>query len=150
MQITIVPVPDYLVPFLVVVAILTITPGPDMALGLKNGARGGGSAAWWTGLGCCAGIAVHACAAVAGLSAILAASATVFGIVKLAGAAYLIYLGIMVALVAAEELGPFGRKPCTRSNHAHDSIPAGAAKQPTQPQDRADLPDVAATVRRLR
>jgi threonine/homoserine/homoserine lactone efflux protein len=94
MQITIVPLPDYLVPFLVVVAILTITPGPDMALGLKNGVRGGRSAAWWTGLGCCAGIAVHACAAVAGLSAILAASATVFGIVKLAGAAYLIYLGI--------------------------------------------------------
>jgi threonine/homoserine/homoserine lactone efflux protein len=86
--------PDLALPFLVVVAVLTITPGPDMALVLKNGARGGGPAAWWTGLGCCAGIAVHAFAAVAGLSAILAASATVFGIVKLAGAGYLIWLGV--------------------------------------------------------
>lgn len=86
--------PDLLLPFLVVAVVLTITPGPDMALVLKNGAHGGGPAAWWTGLGCCAGIAVHAVAAVAGLSAILAASATLFGIVKLAGAGYLVYLGV--------------------------------------------------------
>jgi threonine/homoserine/homoserine lactone efflux protein len=64
-----------------------------MALVLRNGMRGGARAAWWTGLGCCAGIAVHATAAVIGLSAILAASATAFTVVKLAGAAYLIYLG---------------------------------------------------------
>jgi threonine/homoserine/homoserine lactone efflux protein len=93
-SITTLPVPDLLLPFLLVVAVLTITPGPDMALVLRNGARGGGLAAWWTGLGCCAGITVHAIAAVAGLSAILSASATLFGIVKVAGAAYLIYLGI--------------------------------------------------------
>lgn len=94
MIITSLSLPDLLLPFLAVAAVLTVTPGPDMALVLKNGARGGGSAAWWTGLGCCAGIAVHAIAAVAGLSAILAASATLFGIVKVAGAGYLIYLGI--------------------------------------------------------
>jgi threonine/homoserine/homoserine lactone efflux protein len=88
------PVPTLLIPFLVVVAVLTVTPGPDMALVLRNGVRGGVPAAWWTGLGCCAGIAVHATAAVIGLSAILAASATAFTVVKLAGAAYLIYLGL--------------------------------------------------------
>jgi threonine/homoserine/homoserine lactone efflux protein len=85
--------PSQLVPFLIVSGILTITPGPDMALVLRNGMRCGATAAWWTELGCCAGIAVHAAAAVIGLSAILAASATAFTIVKLAGAAYLIYLG---------------------------------------------------------
>lgn len=94
MCITSLAAPALLLPFLAVAAVLTVTPGPDMALVLRNGARGGGSAAWWTGLGCCAGIAVHALAAVAGLSAILAASATLFGIVKLAGAGYLIYLGL--------------------------------------------------------
>jgi threonine/homoserine/homoserine lactone efflux protein len=65
-----------------------------MALVLRNGVRGGVSLAWWTGLGCCAGIAVHATAAVIGLSALLAASATAFTVVKLVGAAYLVYLGL--------------------------------------------------------
>ena len=85
--------PAELVPFLLVVAVLTVTPGPDMALVLRNGVRGGVPAAWRTGLGCCAGIAVHATAAVVGLSAILAASATAFTVVKLLGATYLVYLG---------------------------------------------------------
>jgi threonine/homoserine/homoserine lactone efflux protein len=87
-------VPVEIVPFLLVVAVLTLTPGPDMALVLRNGVRGGVPAAWWTGLGCCTGIAVHATAAVIGLSAVLAASATAFTVVKLAGAAYLVYLGL--------------------------------------------------------
>jgi threonine/homoserine/homoserine lactone efflux protein len=87
-------VPAQLLPFLVVVGVLTVTPGPDMALVLRNGMRGGVPVAWWTGLGCCSGIAVHATAAVIGLSALLAASATAFTVVKLVGAAYLVYLGL--------------------------------------------------------
>jgi threonine/homoserine/homoserine lactone efflux protein len=86
--------PQQLVPFLVVVAVLTVTPGPDMALVLRNGVRGGSRLAWWTGLGCCSGIAVHATAAVVGLSALLAASAKAYTVVRLAGAAYLVYLGV--------------------------------------------------------
>ncbi len=86
--------PSLLVPFLLVVAVLTVTPGPDMALVLRNGARGGSRLAWYTGLGCCSGIAVHATAAVVGLSALLAASAVAFTVVKLVGAAYLAWLGI--------------------------------------------------------
>jgi threonine/homoserine/homoserine lactone efflux protein len=86
--------PQQLIPFLLVVAVLTVTPGPDMALVLRNGVQGGTRLAWWTGLGCCAGIAVHATAAVIGLSALLAASATAYTAVKLVGAAYLVYLGL--------------------------------------------------------
>jgi threonine/homoserine/homoserine lactone efflux protein len=86
--------PDLLLPYLAVIAVLTITPGPDMLLALRNGIRGGPQAAWATGLGCCAGIAVHAALAVLGLSAILAASSEAFTVVKIAGAAYLIGLGI--------------------------------------------------------
>lgn len=85
--------PRLLVPFLLVVAVLTITPGPDMVLVLRNGMRGGAPLAWATGLGCCTGIAVHASAAVLGLSALLAASAAAFTVVKLAGAVYLVWLG---------------------------------------------------------
>ncbi len=87
--------PAQLLPFLAVVVVLTLTPGPDMALVLRNGVRGGSSTAWWTGLGCCTGIAVYAAAATAGLAALLAASATAFTVLKLVGAAYLVYLGVM-------------------------------------------------------
>jgi threonine/homoserine/homoserine lactone efflux protein len=86
--------PDLLVPYLAVIAVITITPGPDMLLVLRNGIRDGARAAWVTGLGCCLGIAVHAALAVLGLSAILAASAEAFTVVKLVGALYLVFLGV--------------------------------------------------------
>jgi threonine/homoserine/homoserine lactone efflux protein len=88
-------VPAQLLPFLAVVAVLTLTPGPDMALVLRNGVAGGVRAAWWTGLGCCTGITVYATASAVGLAAILAASATAFTVIKVIGAAYLVYLGVM-------------------------------------------------------
>lgn len=105
--------PEQLLPFLLVVAVLTVTPGPDMALVLRNGVRGGTRPAWWTGLGCCTGIAVHATAAVIGLSALLAASATAYTVVKLAGAAYLVYLGLSALWHA--------RKPTTTGTPAAES-----------------------------
>jgi threonine/homoserine/homoserine lactone efflux protein len=93
-------VPDLLLPFLGVVAVLTITPGPDMLLVVRNGLSTGIRGAWLTGLGCCVGISLHATAAVLGLSAILAASASAYAIVKLAGAAYLAYLGVRMLISA--------------------------------------------------
>src|SRR3712207_5990309 len=92
--------PDLLLPYLAVIAVLTVTPGPDMLLVLRNGIRDGSEAAWVTGLGCCLGIAVHATLAVLGLSAILAASAEAFNAVKLAGAAYLVVIGVQSLLHA--------------------------------------------------
>ncbi|TDD81444.1 LysE family translocator [Saccharopolyspora karakumensis] len=85
--------PEHLLPFLVVVVVLTVVPGPDTALGLRNSLRGGSTAMWWTGLGVCSGMFVHAAASVVGLSAVLAASAEAYAVVKLAGAAYLLWLG---------------------------------------------------------
>jgi threonine/homoserine/homoserine lactone efflux protein len=101
-------VPELLIPFLGVVAILTVTPGPDMLLVVRNGLADGSRGAWRTGLGCCLGIAGHATAAVLGLSAILAASATAYAVVKLAGAAYLAYLGVrmLVSAVLARDAEP--------------------------------------------
>jgi threonine/homoserine/homoserine lactone efflux protein len=99
-------VPELFLPFLGVVAVLTITPGPDMLLVLRNGLSAGVRGAWLTGLGCCAGISVHATAAVLGLSAILAASADAYAAVKLAGAAYLAYLGVRLLVSAGQEPPP--------------------------------------------
>jgi threonine/homoserine/homoserine lactone efflux protein len=87
-------VPDLYLPFLALIALLTITPGPDMLLILRNGLRCGSSVAWATGLGCCSGVTVHAIAATLGLSALLAASAEAFTVLKIAGAAYLVFLGV--------------------------------------------------------
>lgn len=92
--------PELLLPFLGVVALLTVTPGPDMLLVVRNGLNSGVRGAWRTGLGCCLGISVHATAAVLGLSAILAMSAEAYATVKLAGAAYLAYLGVRMLISA--------------------------------------------------
>ena len=85
--------PAQLLPFLLVVVVVTLIPGPDTALGLRNSLRAGTTGMWWTGLGCCAGLLVHAVISVLGLSALLAASATAYLAVKVAGAAYLVWLG---------------------------------------------------------
>ncbi|MDT3400837.1 LysE family translocator, partial [Streptomyces sp. B1866] len=98
--------PDRLPAFLAVVCLLTVTPGPDMVLVIRNGLRAGRRAAWATGLGCCLGIGVHACAAVLGLSAVLAASDTLYAAFRLAGAAYLAWLGVRALLAAVRARAP--------------------------------------------
>lgn len=108
--------PNQLLPFLAVAALLTLTPGPDMALVLRNGIRGGVRAAWWTGLGCCAGIAVYAAASAVGLAAVLAASATAFTVIKFAGAAYLIYLGVMAFVRSGQTASTTEAQDATRAS----------------------------------
>ncbi len=73
---------------------LNLTPGNDMmyviSRTLSQGFKGGLYSAFGIFLGCL----VHIAAAVFGLSIIIAKSAFLFGVIKFAGAAYLIYLGI--------------------------------------------------------
>jgi threonine/homoserine/homoserine lactone efflux protein len=92
-------VPDVLA-FVAVVAVIVVLPGPDMALVLQNGLARGRRAAVETAVGITAGLLVWAVAAALGIAALLHASAPAFTLLKLAGAAYLVWLGLN-ALAAA-------------------------------------------------
>jgi threonine/homoserine/homoserine lactone efflux protein len=86
--------PDQLLLFIVAGLLLNLTPGPDVLYivshALKSGARAGIVAAF----GITAGCFVHIFAAAVGVSALLAASATGFTLLKWIGAAYLVWVGI--------------------------------------------------------
>jgi threonine/homoserine/homoserine lactone efflux protein len=86
--------------FLGVAVLVIVTPGPDTALTIRNTLLGGRPAGIATALGVVSGQAVWALATSIGLVALLLASEPAFAAVRIAGAAYLVYLGLQ-ALVAA-------------------------------------------------
>ncbi|WP_136248856.1 LysE family translocator [Halomonas borealis] len=81
-------------PFLVAITLLSITPGVDTLLVIRNTTRGGVRDGVLTSLAICAGLFVHASVSALGISLILLQSAWAFSALKLAGAAYLIWLGL--------------------------------------------------------
>jgi threonine/homoserine/homoserine lactone efflux protein len=86
--------------------LLILTPGPNQALLTSRTLRGGRPAGLATVAGLTAGMALHVLAAVAGLSALLAASAELFAAVKLLGGAYLVALGLAALRAARRAHGP--------------------------------------------
>jgi RhtB (resistance to homoserine/threonine) family protein len=79
--------------FLGISAVVIMTPGPDTALTIRNTLLGGRRAGVATAAGVAIGQAAWTLAASLGLTAILVASETAFVAIRLAGAAYLVYLG---------------------------------------------------------
>lgn len=74
--------------------LLNLMPGPDSLLIMTRSATQGWRAGSAATLGIATGTCVHILAAALGLSAVLAASATAFTVVKLAGAAYILYMAV--------------------------------------------------------
>jgi threonine/homoserine/homoserine lactone efflux protein len=85
---------EHLPAFVAVSALVIVTPGQDTALTIRNTLVGGRPGGVATALGVAAGQSVWAFATAAGLSALLTASHPVFVAVRVAGAAYLVWLGL--------------------------------------------------------
>jgi threonine/homoserine/homoserine lactone efflux protein len=90
--------------------VLIAIPGPDQALIVRNALVRGRAVGMQTMFGGATGLLVHSTAAALGISALLAASATAYTALKLAGVAYLLYLGVRMLRAAgradADEVEP--------------------------------------------
>ncbi|MGG4383075.1 LysE family translocator (plasmid) [Priestia megaterium] len=85
---------DHYYLFVITTLLISLTPGADTVLVTKNTLVQGKGVGFKTAGGICAGITVHIAIAVLGLSAIIAKSVLLFAIIKYAGAAFLILMGI--------------------------------------------------------
>jgi RhtB (resistance to homoserine/threonine) family protein len=83
-----------LLPFVGAAIVIALTPGADTALVVRNALVAGAAPARRTALGTASGLMVWGAASACGVAAVLNASAEAYTTVKLAGAAYLIWLGI--------------------------------------------------------
>lgn len=105
--------PAVLITYSLIVLGFVFIPGPATLLTVARATTSGTKVGIATGAGITAGDFLHTIMAVVGISAIIAASATLFSIVKFLGAAYLVYLGLRAILEKTHpDLGK-GRVPIT-------------------------------------
>ena len=83
---------DTALAFFSMAVLLSLSPGPDNLFVLMQSATHGRRAGWWVVLGLCTGLIGHTLAVALGLAAVFATSVTAFTVLKLVGAAYLLYL----------------------------------------------------------
>lgn len=102
--------------FVVSGLLLNITPGQDTLYIVTRSVAQGRAAGLWSVLGISSGSVVHTLAAAFGLSAILATSAEAFIVVKLVGAAYLVYLGVKMLLEPPAAPMPGVEAPAARES----------------------------------
>jgi threonine/homoserine/homoserine lactone efflux protein len=96
--------------YVLAVFLAMIAPGPDMMFVLAVGVRGGPRAGLLAALGAASSEIVQITAVAAGLSALFAAAPTAFTVLRLCGAAYLLYLGVQ-ALLSARRGSPLAASP---------------------------------------
>jgi RhtB (resistance to homoserine/threonine) family protein len=85
-----------LAPYLVLSILLIVAPGPDTAMVTKNALFGGRRGGIFCAVGVAAGLAIWTVAAALGLAALLHASSVAFFALKIAGALYLIWVGVQM------------------------------------------------------
>lgn len=99
------PDTQHLLLFIAAGWLLNLTPGPDVLYIVTQSLRSGAKTGIVAGLGVTAGCFVHIFAAALGLSALMAASAAAFTVLKYAGAAYLLWVGIRILLAKPQSAG---------------------------------------------
>ncbi|MBZ2172357.1 LysE family translocator [Nitratidesulfovibrio sp. SRB-5] len=133
---------NFLVVYTLTVLVATITPGPSMLLALTHGVRYGVRRALASALGNTVASVLQALVAVAGLGVVLAASEDLFRVVRYAGAAYLVYVGVCmlrapaVPLNAAATAGAAGTEGAADKADAGDTGDTGASYVPGGPGAR--------------
>ena len=94
---------DQLLIFVAAGLLLNLTPGPDVLYIVSNALRGGARVGMVAALGITTGCFVHIFAAAVGVSALMAASATAFTLLKWLGAAYLVVVGVRLLFSKADD-----------------------------------------------
>jgi len=104
--------PQALMLFVAASLVLIVTPGPDMLLVIARSLGGGPRDGVLVAAGLVGGLLLHTAIVALGLAALLAASALAFSIVKWAGAAYLVWLGVQMLRAPGdgERLDAVGRR----------------------------------------
>ena len=110
--------------------LLNLTPGPDVLYIISNALKAGTRAGIVAGLGITAGCFVHIFAAAVGVGALLATSATAFAVLKWAGAAYLMWMGVRMVFAKAA-------KPADVSGGEGAGLREGAAPAATRVESAA-------------
>ena len=108
--------------FLGVSAVVIVLPGPDTALTIRNALLGGRAGGIATAAGVATGQAVWTLAAAVGVAALLRASEPAFVAVRIAGAAYLAWLGAVALLAAvrgSRAVHAVGGRPPARVSSAY-------------------------------
>jgi threonine/homoserine/homoserine lactone efflux protein len=117
--------------FMAVATLVTLIPGPDTFVVLRTALADGARAGTWAAAGSGAGNLVWGTTSVLGVAALLAASASAFAVLKLAGAGYLVFLGVQAlraavrgdALAAADGArAPLSRAAAVRRGLASDLL----------------------------
>ncbi|BCH22670.1 LysE family translocator [Mesorhizobium sp. L-8-3] len=111
-----------LIAYVVIVLGFVFIPGPATLLTVARATSSGTRVGIATGAGIAAGDVIHTVTAIVGISAIIAASALLFSIIKYAGAAYLVYLGLRAILEKTPVDGLSGLVPISAATAFRQAV----------------------------
>jgi LysE type translocator len=136
-----------LIGFVGVAAVVTIAPAADFALVSRRALSAGARAAIITASGICSGVPVWGALSALGVAAIVTASADAYAMLRLAGAAYLVFLGIQALLRARRLAAAKGTQDDSAAREAPGGFRQGLVTNLLNPQGRDLLLRGAAAVR---
>jgi len=102
-----------------------MSPGPDFVVCLKNSLKYSRAAGVWTALGFASGVLIHVTYCIFGLALVISQSIVLFNVIKLLGAAYLIYIGVKAMLSTSNSKLEVNTKKSTHTLSAFNAWKSG-------------------------